>query len=128
MVNGDEVNILSYIKHFFNLVKHNTCVGIIGAFGTFSLHEMHQRLSLSIGFEAEGLVSVTVYPHLHGIEGLNLTNPSFYFFIHFGAKQTIIGQEVDHSHCAGCANVQIKRVLCGSIQAIASLQVFIIQR
>ena len=103
-VNDYEVNVLFAIKHLADFQNPN--IPKIVTVWVSPIDAMHQRLTLCIRFNAEGLVSVTMRLHLLGIEGLNSTNRHFHRINHFLTKRAVIRQEVDHPHGARFAHVQ----------------------
>ena len=129
IVNGYKVNVLRDIKSRFKLIKHPTiCIVKIVTIGVQTIHAMNQRFTSGIGFKAKGFVPVSMRLHLLGIKGLNLANGHFHRIHHFLTKRTVTRQKVDHPHSTRFANIQIKRVLCSSIDTIACLRVFEIER
>ena len=129
IVNDDEVNVLITIKCLFKLFKHSSrCIVKIVTIRVLTIHAMNYRFTLCIGFKAKGSIPVSMRLHLLGIKGLNLANRYFHRINHFLTKRAVIRQEVDHSHSTRFTNIQIKRVFCGSIDTIACLHVFEIER
>ena len=129
IVNDKKVNIRITIKRLFKLFKHRSrCIGKIVAIWVLTIHAMNHRIALNIGFKAKRFVSVSMRLHLFHIKGLNLANYNFHRINHFLTKRTVTWQKVDHPHGARFSHVQIKRMLCSSVDAIAYLRVFEIER
>ena len=128
IVNGYKVNVCTQIKYRPEFVKYSDIrIAKIVTIGVLTIHAMHHWVAPSIGLKAEGPVAITVRLHLIGIKGLNLTHGHFHRIHHFLTKRTVIGQKVDHPNCAGFTNIQIKGLLCGSIETIACPHVFKIE-
>ena len=132
IVDDDEVIILRELKlkrasAKIDLIKHfsDSVVVVIVPFGMLPIDAMHQRLTLRIGFNAEGCVAVAMRLHLLGIEGLNPAHHRFHFINHPLTIRAVIGQEVDHPHRALLTHVPISQPLASREGMIAPIPLVI---
>ena len=125
----DEVDVRIEIEGLLELGNHRVPEGVVVvAEGMLSVDAMHQRLALGIGFDAEGPVAVAVGLHLLAVEGLTLPDHRLHRIDHVGAVRPVVGQEVDHSHGARFACVQIRKPLGRGARMIAPRALVVVER
>ncbi|MCY3737054.1 MAG: hypothetical protein OXG13_11665 [Gemmatimonadaceae bacterium] len=106
----DEVDVRIQIEGLLEFLHHGpTQRVVVVAEGMVTIDAMHQRLSLGIGFDAEGPVAVAVRLHLLAIECLALLDHRLHRIDHLGAVRPVVRQEVDHSDRTRFAHVQIRQ-------------------
>ena len=115
-VSEDDIDVLLKIKHLLDFPLVESMLDSWGlleivALRVLPIDPMHQRLTLGIGFELEGLVAVAVRLHLLGKEGLTQLDRRLYRVDHPDAKWTITRQKENYPHGARFAHVQVRQRL-----------------
>ena len=102
----------SQIERLFKLGNYRGTEGIVVmAESILSVHAMYHRLSLRIGFNAEGSVAVAVRLHLLAIESLTQFDYRLHRIDHLRPIRPVVRQKIDQTYRAGFAHVKIRRTL-----------------
>ena len=85
----------------------------------FAIHPVNQGFTLIIDLEAEGQIAVPVPLHLCREPRLDSEDCGLHRIDHLGAEGTVLRSEVDQSHGAGLAHVQVRQRLGDRLEPVA---------